>query len=395
MKKNIIFSLLMITSLFACNNLKTIQQNVYAGQYDHAIDLALAKIKKKKGKKSADPYIKFLKLAYDKAVEKDLAQIHKLNIDDNPAKWRQIYETYLKLDLRQEKIKPVLPLYLSENHQPVKFNLTDYSPALKDAKNHLAAHLYHRAKTLLNRPDKSDIRKAYEVFNELDRIAPGYKDVKQLMKTAHRRGMTYALVKIDNQTDKIIPRRLQDELLNFSSYGANNFWVNYDAQKQPNTSYDYLINLKFTGINLSPDQEREKEIIEEKEIQDGYTYQKDAAGNIVKDSLGHAIKIPRMIKVYSKLRLFQQYKSANLQAIVEVKDLHSGQLLDAFPLQSKYIFDHHYATYTGDRRAIDKEYLDFLQQRRMAFPSSEQMIYDAAREIKDKFKDILYQADFL
>ncbi len=395
MKKNIIFSLLMITSLFACNNLKTIQQNVYAGQYDHAIDLALAKIKKKKGKKSADPYIKFLKLAYDKAVEKDLAQIHKLNIDDNPAKWRQIYETYLKLDLRQEKIKPVLPLYLSENHQPVKFNLTDYSPALKDAKNHLASQLYHRAKTLLNRPDKSDIRKAYEVFNELDRIAPGYKDVKQLMKTAHRRGMTYALVKIDNQTDKIIPRRLQDELLNFSSYGANNFWVNYDAQKQPNTSYDYLINLKFTGINLSPDQEREKEIIEEKEIQDGYTYQKDAAGNIVKDSLGHAIKIPRMIKVYSKLRLFQQYKSANLQAIVEVKDLHSGQLLDAFPLQSKYIFDHHYATYTGDRRAIDKEYLDFLQQRRMAFPSSEQMIYDAAREIKDKFKDILYQADFL
>ena len=207
--------------------------------------------------------------------------------------------------------------------------------------------------------------------------------------------MTYALVKIDNRTDKIIPRKLQDELLNFTSYGANNFWVTYDAQRQPNTSYDYLINLKFTQIDLSPDQEREKEIIEEKEIQDGYTYQKDAAGNLVKDSLGHAIKIPRMIKVQSKLRLIQQHKSANLQAVVEVKDLHSGQLLDVFPLQSKYIFDHHFATYTGDRRAIDKAYLDFLQQRRIAFPSSEQMIYDAAQEIKDKFKDILYQADFL
>ena len=395
MKKIILsgFALLMLL-IVSCGNVKQIQQAIYSGNYDRAIDMSLEKIKRKKGKKSADPYVSLLKEAYDKAVNRDLSLIDKLSKDPNPEKWRQIYEIYLLLDTRQEKIKPVLPLYLVKENKQVSFSFQDYTNNLVNAKSHLVEHLYKKAKILLNSNNKQEIRQAYDLLDELDRINTGYKDVSQLMQQAHEKGTTYAFVKITNETDKIIPQKLQDELLNFSSYGADNFWVAYHNKKQQGRHYDYTINLKFKQINISPDQERDKEIIEERAIQDGYTYKKDANGNIIKDSLGNPIKIPRMIKVRGKVHLYQQYKEAQVTAQAEITDNNSGQLIDNFPLQSKYVFEHNFATYTGDKRAIRDEYLKFLEERRIPFPSSEQMVYDAAQDIKMQFKDILNKARF-
>ncbi len=395
MKKITYLSIAMFLFLItSCGNVKEIQQAVLRGDYDRAIDMSLEKIQKKKGKKSADPYVSLLKEAFDKAVSRELASIDKLSKDPNPEKWRKIYDTYLLLDTRQEKIKPVLPLYLVKQNKQVNFTFQDYTSRILDAKSHFVSHLYKKAKILLNSQNKSDIRQAYDLLDELDRIDAGYKDVSQLMQLAHQRGTTYAFVKISNETDKIIPKKLEEELLNFSSYGANNFWVAYHNKKQPGKHYDYTIDLKFKQINISPDQERDKEVIEEKAIQDGYTYQKDANGNIVKDSLGHPIKIPVMIKVRSKVHLYQQYKEAQVMAQAEITNNNTGQLVDKFPLQSKYVFDHVFATYTGDKRAIRKEYLDFLKERRIPFPTSEQMVYDAAQDIKMQFKDILNKANF-
>ena len=389
------YNILFVIFLSSCGNVKEIQNAIYSGQFDQAIDLSLEKIKKKKGKKSADPYVQLLKEAYDKAVQRDKTLIKKLSKDPNPDKWRQIYETYLLLDTRQDKIKPVLPLYLVKQNKQVTFAMEDYTDKIINAKQHLVAHLYKKAKILLKSHNKADIRQAYDILDELDRIDTGYKDVSQLMQQAHERGMTYALVKIVNETNKVIPKKLQDELLNFSSYGASNFWVDYHNKKQGGRQYDYTIKLKFKQINLSPDQERDKEVIEEKEIQDGYTYQKDANGRIVKDSLGNPIKIPRMVKIRSKVHLYQQYKEAQVVAQAEVIDNRTGQRIDNFPLQSKYVFEHTFATYSGDKRAIRREYIDFLKERRIPFPTSEQMIYDAAQDIKMQFKDILNQAQFL
>ncbi len=393
--RKIIFSSLFFLLLMSCGNVKQIQEAVYSGNYDQAIDMSVAQIKKKKGKKAADPYVKLLKEAYDKATTRDLTDIDKLSKDTNPEKWQHIYDLYLNLDTRQDKIKPLLPLRLIKENKEVNFVFNNYTDKIIDAKNHLVNHLYKKAKILLKSNNKSDIRTAYDLLDELDRIDPNYKDVRQLMDQAHRRGITYALVKIVNQTDKIIPKRLSDELLNFSSYGASNFWVDYHNQPQQGRNYDYTINLKFKQINISPDQSREKEIIEEKDIQDGYTYQKDANGNIVKDSLGNPVKIPKMVRVRSKVHLYNQHKEAQVQAITEIIDNRTGQRVDNFPLQSQFVFDYTYATQQGDKRAIRKEIIEFLDKRPVPFPTNEQMIYDAAQDIKMQFKDILNSAKFL
>lgn len=393
--KKYLLSFFTFLMLLSCSNVKEIQQQVYSGNYDRAIDMSIEQIAKKKGKKSADPYVALLKESYDKATAADLAEIDKLLKDTNPEKWQRIYDLYLSLDTRQDKIKPLLPLYLMKENKAVNFAFNDYSSKLIDAKNHLVNHLYKKAKILLSSYNKADIREAYDLLDELDRIDPNYKDVRNLMNVAHQKGMTYALVQIVNETDKVIPQKLEDELLNFSSYGASNFWVDYHNKKQPGKNYDYNIYLKFKQINITPDQVREKEILEEKEIQDGYTYQRDAKGNIVRDTLGKPVKIPRMVKVQSRVHLYQQHKEAQLQSVVEIVDNRTGQRVDNFPLQSQFVFEYNYATQRGDKRAIRQEILEFLDKRPVPFPTNEQMIYDAARDIKMKLKDILSGARFL
>ncbi len=395
MRKITIYSLLFAFLLASCGNVKEIQQLVYSGNYDSAINLSLEKLRKKKGKKSADPYAALLKEAYDKANARDLKKIENLKRDVNPEKWQNIYDTYLQIDTRQENVKPILPLHLVKQNKQLNFEFHDYTSQIIDAKNHLTVHLYKKAGILLRSANKADVRKAYDLLDELDRINPNYKDVRNLMNQAHQKGMTYALVEIKNNSNKIIPRRLSDELLNFSSYGASNFWVDYHNKPVKNLQYDYKINLNFTQIQISSDQEREKEIVEEKDIQDGYVDKRDANGNIMKDKDGKTIRVPRMIRVRSQVHLYQQYKEALVNANAEIIDLRSNVRKGNIPLDSKFIFDYRYATYRGDKRAIRDEYIDFLNKRRVQFPTNEQMVYDASQEIKMKFKDILNKADFL
>jgi len=395
MKKLFYLNMILLLLFASCGNVKQIQTYVNTGNYDAAIDLSIEKLQKKRGSKGGDPYAVLLKEAYDKATQRDLSKINKLKRDVNPEKWQGIFDTYLQLDTRQEKIKPLMPLHLVKQNRNLDFTFTDYTNDLLDAKHHLAAHLYKKAKILMATGQKVDFRAAYDLLDNLDRMDPNYKDVRNLMTQTHQRGMTYALVEIKNETNKIIPKQLQVDILNFSSYGANNFWVEYHNYGVANLQYDYKINLKFKQIDISPDQAREKEIIETKDIQDGFTYQKDAGGNIVKDSLGHAIKIPRMISIRSNVHLYQQYKEAQVQAETEIVDLRTNQRKANIPLQSKFIFDHNYATYTGDRRAIRNDYINFLKEKQVVFPSNEKMVFDASQEIKMNFKDILNQAEFL
>ncbi len=395
MKKLLYLNMVLLLLLTSCGNVKQIQSYVNTGNYDAAIDLSVEKLQKKRGSKAGDPYAALLKEAYDKATQRDLEKINRLKKDVNPEKWQGIFDTYLQLDTRQEKIKPLMPLRLVKENRNLDFNFTDYTNDILDAKHHLAAHLYKKAKILMAKGQKADFREAYDILDNLDRMDPNYKDVRNLMTQAHQRGMTYALVEIKNETNKILPKQLQVDILNFNSYGANNFWVEYHNYGVKNLQYDYKINLKFKQINISSDQEREKEIIETKDIQDGYTYQKDANGNIVKDSLGQPIKIPRMITVRSKVHLYQQYKEAQVQAETEIIDLRTNQRKANIPLQSSFVFDHRYATQTGDQRAIRNEYINFLKEKRVVFPSNEKMVFDASQEIKMKFKDILNQAEFL
>lgn len=394
MKK--ITSLLLITvALVSCNSVKKTQSALNSGDYDGAIYNAVDKLRDNKTKKANQPFILILEEAYAKASERDLQQVAFLKKDGSPANLENIYELYNVLHKRQELIKPLLPLYVEENGRQAKFKFQDYSDDIITYKNKLSEYLYVNASEILkNGFRKEDFRRAWDDFDYLNKINPGYRDVSQKMDEAHFKGTDFVKVALFNDTGMVIPQRLEDELLNFNTYGINDFWTEYHSNPQPKIDYSFEMELAFTNINITPEQVKEREVIREKQLKDGWKYLLDNNGNRVKDSLGNYIKVDKFVTVRCQLYEFTQFKAVNVSGTVVYKNLKNQQVLNSYPLNSEFIFQHQYATYNGDRRAIDEPFLNLINQRALPFPSNEQMVYDAGEDLKRRLKDIISRHRF-
>ena len=129
-------------------------------------------------------------------------------------------------------------------------------------------------------------------------------------------------------------------------------------------------------------------------MKDGFKYTLDGDGNVKKDSLGNDIKEDKFTRVTCEYFETRQYKTSTISASVEFIDLKTKQLLDQYPIESTFIFEHFYATYSGDKRAIRGLHLDYLSNRPIPFPSTEKMIFDTGEDVKFKLKEIVTTYSF-
>jgi len=391
--KKILLLTIFLSVLISCSGRKQVEKAVNSGNYDHAITNALSKLKTNKNKKRKQDYIVLLKDAYYKVVERDLEAINHLKKDGNPEQHKSIYEIYVKLDARQEAIKPVLPLQI--NRKIIEFNFNDYSNEIVDYRYKVSDYLADKGLDLLDSNNKYNAREAYDIFNYIERINPNFEDVRNLMVEAHQTGTDYIMVSIENLTHQIIPVRLEEDLLNFDTYGLNQFWTVYHTNASNDINYDYAMKLQLKRINISPEQIKEREILREKEIIDGWEYKLDNDGNVVKDSLGNDIKLDNIIKVKARFLEFEQLKSTQVIADVVYIDSKSNTLLDTFTIDSEFVFENIFAKVRGDKRALNADDRKILNNnRRVPFPSNEQMVYDTGEDLKRKLKDIINSYKF-
>ncbi|RIV42002.1 hypothetical protein [Flagellimonas pelagia] len=393
MKKVLLLTTIVL--LAACGGVKKTQEALNTGNYVTAMNKAIKNLSENKTKKGNQEYITLLEEAFAKNTEREQQEIAFLQNDGNPANLETIYNKYLQLKQIQERIKPLLPLRINDEGRNAKFNFVNYDNKILATKDDLSEHLYENASSLLaNAKYKADFRAAYDDLKYLQEINPGYKETVAKMDEAYNKGLEYVRVDIANQTEQIIPERLESELLDFNAFGIDNFWLQYHTNPLANVKYDYAMNLDFMEINVSPERVNETQIIKEKQIKDGWEYLLDTNGNVVKDSLGNKIKVDKMRTVTCKFFQFTQTKSAQIGAKVRFTDLNSGQEINAYPLSSQFVFEHVFANYQGDKRALEDDLLVFLNAREVPFPSNEQMVYDAGEDLKARLKGIVSKYQF-
>lgn len=391
--KNITYLLAFFVLITSCG-VKQTRESLTSGDYDGAIQNAIDGLRNRKDAKGKQDYVYLLEEAFAKAKERDLRNINAWFKDANPSNLEQIFNTYQKLNNRQESIRPLLPLKLIKEGRNAIFPFEDYTDQIVSSKNALSKHLYDNSKTLLASKDKMNYRKAYDDLVYLNQINPGYKDVASLMNEALLKGTDYVSVFTKNETNMVIPVRLQNDLLDFSTFGLNDKWTVYHSNRQKDINYDYGLIVNFRQINISPEQVKEKEFIKEKQIKDGVKTLLDSNGNVVKDSLGNPIKVDNFKTIRVNIYEFKQFKSTQVTAKVDYIDFRNNQLIETFPLASEYIFEHTYATYNGDKRACDDSYLTYFDKRSVPFPSNEQMVYDSGEDLKAKLKNIIVRNKF-
>lgn len=352
-KITLLLSFLFI--VYSCGVKKT-QSLLSDGDYDSAINRAVESLRTKKDAKGKQDYVYLLEEAFAKAKDRDLRNIDMLAKDANPANFERIYNAYLQLNNRQEKIRPLLPLQLLKEGRSAYFPFDTYSDQIVNSKNALSKYLYDNAVKLLKSNNKMDYRKSYDDLIYLENLNPGYKDVSKLIQEAQQKGTDFVSVYTKNQTNMIIPARLQDDLLDFSTYGLNDKWTVYHSNRLKNISYDYGLIVNFRQINISPEQIKEKEFIKEKQVKDGVKTLLDTNGNVVKDSIGNPIKVDNFKTIRVNIYEFKQFKSCQVIAKVDYIDFRNNQLIEAFPVTSEFVFEHIYANYNGDKSACDDSY---------------------------------------
>lgn len=386
--------LFFLTSIILSCGVRQTRESLSSGDYDAAIKTAVENLSNRKDAKGKQDYVYMLEEAFAKAKERDLQNINLWLKDANPSNTEKIYNTYLQLNNRQELIKPLLPLKLLDASKNAYFPFDNYADEIVSSKSALAKHLYDNSKALLITKDKMNYRRAYDDLMYLSQLQSNYKDTNSLIDEAKAKGTDYVSVYTKNETNMVIPSRLENDLLDFSTFGLNDKWTVYHNNRQKGITYDYGLIVNFRNIVISPEQVKEKEFIKEKQVKDGTKPLLDANGNPVKDDKGNPIKVDNFKTIRINIYEFKQLKTVQVTAKVDYIDFKNNQLIDTFPLSSEFIFENIYAKYNGDKAACDDSYMGYFDKRAVEFPSNEQMVYDCGEDLKAKLKNIIYTNKF-
>jgi hypothetical protein len=368
----------------------TAQKYVESGNYDDAIDLCIRKLKGKPKKKLE--YVQGLELAFRKAQARDLGTIEQLKAEARPELWDRINRIHRDIRDRQNKVAPLTPL-IAKNGYRAQIQFVEIAAMERQSRDKAAEYLYDQSVSLLTQAEKGDrmaARKAHSLLLDLQkRFYPSYRDKDALLAKARDLGTSYIVFEVKNQSGKLLPRVFSDRLMAFDKQGLDSEWREYSFEEKPGLHYDYKVIYKVRDIDISPERVQERAYIDEKKIQDGYDYVLDKRGNVMKDSLGNDIKVPRMISIRADVLEVHQSKAARIGGAIEVRDLRNNSLLETCELATEVIFENYASTFRGDERALSQDSKNRLGNRPLPFPRDEDMLVQAAERLKPDVKEEL------
>lgn len=383
-------NLLLIAALlltFALASCSSPQKLVDSGNYDAAIQIAARRLAGQKNKKAR--LVIALEEGFAKATERDMRLAERLRRQGRPENWEEINSIYRRIRNRQESIEPLLPL-ISKEGIKADFQFVRVDDLEYESRQKAADYLYARANGLLEdarRGDKLAARHAYEELDKIDQYFKDYKDKNRLKQTAHSLGTTNILVRLENNSRAIMPAALEREIRRISVRDLNSFWRAYYTEKAQGIDYDYEVVMRINGLEVGPNVVKEREFEEAREIEDGFEYVLDKNGNVMKDSLGNDIKVPR--KVFIRARVFETYqtKVASISGRLEFYDLETRELVDTRPLAADAVFENYASAFRGDERALSPETRRRIGNRPLPFPTDEALLLTAAEQLKPVIKD--------
>jgi hypothetical protein len=382
--KSVLYALAILLALSACSRPEKLLER---GNYEGAISASLHKLSGKKKKKVK--HVKALEEAFERATAADMREIKVLEKEDRAENWVEINRIHRRIKIRQEMIEPLLPLYASDGYK-ADFKFVKIEELELDSKKKAADHYYAEGKRYLSeaeRGDKAAARMAYENFEDIQRYYKNYKDEEKLMKRARELGTVYVLFKMENDSRTLLPKDFEREIKRISVRDLDSDWRTVHLNPDASFKYDYTVIMRLTSIEVSPDLIKEREYIDDKTIEEGWEYVLDAKGNVLKDSLGNDVKIPK--KVLIKARVFESYqrKEAHVGGKLEFYDNIDKEIVHTEPLAVDALFENYAARYDGDKRALTEESKKKIGNQPRPFPSNEILILQAADLLKPVVKE--------
>jgi hypothetical protein len=239
--------------------------------------------------------------------------------------------------------------------------------------------------------DKNSYREAYYSFDKVLQYMGDYLDADQLAMEARALGMSRALIMLQNKSVLKFPPEYEQELLAISPADLNSEWVEYHTRHlSDDIEYDYYIYVNMNMINVSPDNLKEEDRMVNKRVEDGWEYVLDANGNVMRDTAGNDVKLPKYKTLSCTLIESHQSKSVQVTGDVEIVQVNPQRVLKKDPIGAESVFEHHSARSVGDINALSDEERALLDMEAVPFPNDFEMVYRGTETLKQAIRSILY-----
>jgi hypothetical protein len=375
MKRIVSVSIILILILSACGSSK---KQLEKGNYEAALDKAVRQLRKD----SRDTkQIAILDKSFRTLNEQDNERIRYLKMEEKPANWDEIYQINKRMSDRQAYVRTVTPLEL--NGKTIEYPYVDYMPEMVAAKRKSADFYYAHGNELMKSKLKESYRQAYYEFARAKEYVGNYEGIDNKIDDAKYLGMSRVLITLQNKSLIKFDQEFEEDLLSLDLPRLNSEWVEYHIQDlNQNTQYDYFVNVNVRNIIVSPDQTMQKDTVVKKEVEDGFSYQLDKKGNVMKDSLGNDIKTKKYKTLQCALIETIQSKACQINGDVEVIQVNPNKVLKKDPLGAQSDFEYVSARALGDIQALSQSQIEKTKSKAVPFPSDMEMVLRCSDALK-------------
>ncbi len=365
----------MLILLSGCGSSK---KQLEKGNYESAIDMAVRQLRK-------DPrdakQIEILDRSYKIVNDQDNERIRFLKLEGKPANWDELYLINKRMSDRQAMVRTVTPLTL--NGKTIEYPYVDYMPEMIAAKRKSADFYYAHGNELMKSKMKDSYRQAFYEFVRAKEYVGDYEDIDNKIEDAKYLGMSRVLITLQNRSILKFPQDFEEDLLAVDLPRINSEWVEYHTQDiNAETKYDYYVNVVVKNVVVSPDQNMQRDTVVKKEVEDGFSYQLDKKGNVLKDSLGNDLKTKKYKTLQCALIETIQSKTCRIDGDVEVVSLNPDKVVKKDPLGAQSNFEYVSARALGDVQALSPAQLEKTKSKAVPFPSDMEMVLRCSDALK-------------
>ncbi len=361
------------------------KKSLERGHYDAAIDQAVRQLRKN----PADgKQIMILERSYKIANEQDNERTRFLKLEAKPENWDEIYLVSKRMADRQTLVRSVTPLYL--HGKAIDFPYVDYLPEMVAAKRKSADFYYAHGNELMKNGLKESYRQAFFEFVRAKEYVGDYENIDNKINESKYLGMSRVLVSVQNRSVLQFPQDFEDDLLALDLPRLNSQWVEYHTQiLDQDVEYDYFVNVIIRNIAVSPDQTFQRDSVIKREVEDGFSYQLDSRGNVMKDSVGNDIRTKKYKKLQCALIETVQTKECMIEGDVEIVQVNPRKILKKDPVGATSGFEHVSARALGDTGALNATQLGKTKSKPLPFPSDMEMIIRCTDALKQAIRDAI------
>ncbi len=379
MKKFILIVFAVTIILSGCGSSK---KQLEKGNYDAAIVTAVKQLRRDPGdaKQAAT-----LERSYQVVNDQDNERIRFLKMEGKPQNWDEIYQVYKRMNDRQALVKTVMPL--NAGGRSIEFPYVDYMTEMIAAKKKSADYYFAHGNELMKAGLKDSYRQAYYEFVRAKEYVGDYAGIDNKINEAKYLGMSRVFVTVQNMSIIKFPKEFEDDLISVNLQALNSEWVEFHTVNlDQKAQFDYFINVNVRNVIVSPDQTSQRDSVIKRDVEDGFQYQLDKKGNVMKDTLGNDIKIKKFKTLQCALISTLQTKTCRIEGDIEFVQMNPNKVLKKDPIGAQSTFENVSARAVGDVGALKPSQLQRTKTQIIPFPSDIDMVIRCSDNLKNAIR---------